>query len=184
MKPSKQIAKNYSQALKELTGNDLSLLESFLAEIEAINKLINEVSGAKSMFENPIIPKNEKKELLKKLFQGKINQKILNFLFLLIDKQRFNALSEIQNQLAILVNKAKGITIAEVASASELDSTTLENIKQRLENILGQNGQKEKVTIEQKIEVDLIGGIKVKINDLVYDGSLKGRLENLKRRLG
>ena len=42
----------------------------------------------------------------------------------------------------------------------------------------------KEIKIEQSIDPELIGGIKVKINDLVYDGSIKGRLENLKRRLG
>jgi len=44
-------------------------------------------------------------------------------------------------------------------------------------------GNKQKVTIESEIDPNLIGGIVVKLNDLIYDGSIKGRLENLKRRL-
>ena len=181
MQESKQVGKNYAQALIELAGSDLSLQESFVSEIKAINESISQVKGAKQTFENPSISKDEKKELLKKLLSGKINQINLNFLFLLVDKQRFNLLPEIQNQLTKLVNKNKGVAIAKVSSAIELDSATLETIKQKLENILEKS---EKVTIESKVEPELLGGVVVKINDLVYDGSIRGKLENLKRKLG
>ncbi|MBI3591704.1 MAG: ATP synthase F1 subunit delta [Candidatus Melainabacteria bacterium] len=180
MQESKQVSRNYAQALIELSGGDLGLQECFLSEIKAINESISQVKGAKQIFENPSISKDEKKELLKKLLDGKINQINLSFLFLLIDKQRFNLLPEIQNQLIKVVNKNKGMSIAKVTSASELDSVTLETIRQKLENLLGKS---EKVTIESKIEPGLLGGVVVKINDLVYDGSIKGKLENLKRRL-
>jgi len=180
-KPSKQVAKNYAQALIELAGSDLKLQEEFLNEITVICESINKVKGAKETFETPTISKEEKKALIKKLFERKINQKTFNFLLLLTDKQRLSILPEIQKQLTIVVNKNKGITIAEVSSASQLDSTSLEALKQKLEKVLGNN---EKVTIESKVEPALIGGIVVKVNDLVYDGSVKGRLENLKRRLG
>ena len=180
MKKSPQVAKNYAQALIELAGNDLTVQETFLSEIKAVNESINQVKNANQIFENPEISKDEKKSLLRKLFQGKLNAKVLNLLLLLIDKQRFNLLSEIQNELLKLVNKNKGIIIAKVSSASELDANTIQALKQKLENILGKN---EKVTIESKVEPALLGGVKVTINDLVYDGSIKGKLENLKRRL-
>ena len=181
MQLSKQISKNYAQALIELAGGDLSLEETFLNEIKSINEIISQIKETKQIFENPGISKDEKKELIKNLFSGKINQNVLNFLFLLIDKQRFNILPDIQNWLNKFINNRKGIVIAEVTSALELDANTLENLKQKFETLLKED---KKVTIETKIEPALIGGLMVKINDLVYDGSIKGKLDNLKRRLG
>ena len=180
MKESKHIARNYAQALVELAGGDLNTQESFLFELKTINESMHKVSGANQLFENPGISKEEKKNLIKKIFSEKINITNLNFLLLLIDKQRFNILPEIQNELAKIVNKNKGIVIAEVNSASELDVNTIESLRQKLELQLQKN---EKITIEQKIKPELIGGVVVKINDLVYDGSIRGRLENLKRRI-
>ena len=80
-----------------------------------------------------------------------------------------------------LLNKAKGIVIAEVTSAYELDSSTVNAISDALKHNLSNTGQ---VKIETKIVPELIGGLKIKVGDLVYDGSIKGRLEGLKRRLG
>ena len=180
MKQSQKIAKNYAQALIELTASDLNLQECFLTEIKAINESLDKVKNSWGFFNSPGISKDEKKEFIKKLFTGKVNEKVLNLLFLLIDNKRFGALSEIQNQLNKLVNKSRGTVIAEVYSAVDIDIDTLEKLKQSIKNAIGQN---EKVEVESKIERSLIGGIKVKINDLVYDGSIKGRLEALKQKL-
>lgn len=172
-----QTAKNYAQALAELTENNIRVQEEILNEIKTLNEAIKQVDESGQFFENPLIPKEKKKEIIKKTFQDKINQKCLNLLLLLIDKQRFYILSDIQNELTKIVNKNKGIVVAEISSAAQLDTQTTEKIKERLEATF------KKVSIEPKVEPELIGGIVVKINDLVYDGSIKGRIESLKRRL-
>ena len=180
MQISKQTAKNYAQALSESLSGDITLHETFLNEIKIINESFNQVKNIWEVFNNPSISTDEKKELIKKIFQGKINAKLLNFLFLLIDKKRFNLLPEIQNQFTKIVNKLKNTVIAEVQTASEIDPVMLEKLKQRLESIFTKN---EKVTIETKVNPELIGGLLVKVEDLIYDGSIKGRLDDLKRKI-
>ena len=181
MKQSQKIAKNYAQALIELTSSDLNSQEIILAEIKTINESLDKIKNSWEFFNSPGISKDEKKDFIKKIFAGKINEKVLNLLFLLIDNKRFNLIPEIQNQLSKLVNKSNRTIIAEIYSTVDIDGNTLEKLKQSITNTIGHN---EKVEVESKIERSLIGGIKVKINDLVYDGSIKGRLENLKAKMG
>ena len=181
MKQSQKIAKNYAQALIELTSSNLNSQEIILAEMKTINESLDKIKNSWEFFNSPSISKDEKKDFIKKIFAGKINEKVLNLLFLLIDNKRFNLIPEIQNQLSKLVNKSKKTIIAEIYSAVDIDGNTLEKLKQSIINTIGHN---EKVEVESKIEHSLIGGIKVKINDLVYDGSIKGRLESLKQRMG
>ena len=182
MKENKKIARNYAQALMGLSGSDLGLQETYLREIKSINELINNVKEAKQVLENPGITKDEKKKLVE-TFQHNISATVVNFLYLLIDKNRFNILSEIQDELTKLVNKAKGIVIAEVYSTKELDSSTANMIVETLRRSVSTDDVKE-IKIDQRVDPLLIGGLKVKINDLVYDGSIKERLDNIKRRLG
>src|SRR3989338_4340868 len=139
MKQSQKIAKNYAQALLELTNNDLQLHEIMLNEIKTITESLDKVKNSWGFFNSPGISKDEKKEFIKKMFSGKINEKILNLLFLLIDNKRFNILSEIQNQLSKLVNKSRGTTVAEVYSAVDIDSNTMEKLKQSIANTIGHN---------------------------------------------
>lgn len=181
MKNEIKTSRTYSQALIELTNNDLSLQESIFNEIKDVNQILSSIKDAKVFFNNPAISKDEKKSLISKSFSGKINEKLLNFLFVLIDNQKFELLNEIQNQYLALLNKSKGVVIAEVTSAHELDSSIVNAISDALKHNLSNTGQ---VKVETKIEPGLIGGLKVKVGDLVYDGSIKGRLDGLKRRLG
>lgn len=181
MKNEIKTSKVYSQALIELTNNDLPLQENIFNEIKDINQILSSTKDAKVFFNNPAISKEEKKSLINKTFSGKINETLLKFLFVLIDNQKFDYLPEIQNQYLALLNKSKGIVIAEVTSAHELDSSIVNAISDALKHNLSSIGQ---VKIETKIVPELIGGLKVKVGDLVYDGSIKGRLDGLKRRLG
>lgn len=178
MKASKQIARTYARALLESERFDLSNSEHYLDEISFISKVIFTESTARQIFENPGISKVDKKQLINKIFSNHISPKIIDFLSLLIDKQRFNLLPEIHDHLARLINKLKGIAQAEVFSASELDTVTMESLKEKLESAF-----KEKVTIEAKVDPSLIGGLKIKVNDLLYDGSIKERLNELRRGL-
>ena len=178
MKQTENIARNYAQALLELASKDTQ--DSVLNELKTLIEGISQIKEAWRFFENPGVSKENKKKIIESL-KPKVSQTTFNFLNLLIDKNRFGILPDIQNQFNKLVNKSKGIVTAEVYSAIELDANTLEEIRHNLEKTLEQN---EKVTVESNIEPSLIGGLKVKVNDLVYDGSIKGRLENLKRRIG
>ena len=181
MKQERKNAKIYAYALRAVCKDSFSLLETLLEEIKIVNNIFSSVRETKQVFESPAFSKEEKKELIKKLFSSKINQTTLNFLLLIIDNKRFNLLSDIQNELVKIVNDEKGIVTAELFSATELDNSILEELKLKLENMYKGN---KKITIEHKIEPDLIGGLKVKIDDLLFDGSIKGRLEELRRRIG
>lgn len=182
MKEHGRAAKNYAQALLELAGDDLSSQELLLEEIKTINEFIKKLKGAKQVFENPSISKDEKKKLVQEL-KDKISRTTLNLLKVLIDKQRFYLLPEIQNQLNKFVNKKRGIVIAEVYSAHEIDQPMVTRIVETLRRNVSTTNDIKDIKIEQRIDSSLIGGLKVKINDRVYDGSIKCRLEGLKQKL-
>lgn len=177
-------SKNYAQALIELAKDNASLKDTFFNEIKEINLAFNKVANTRKTFESPAISKEEKKSIIIKLFKGKINETLFNFLNILIENDRFSLLEEIQNQYLILLNKSKGIVVAEVYSAHEIDDATVKALIETLQCSVSNMGNVNNIVIEKKIDTSLIGGLKLKINDLVYDGSIKSRLESLKRRLG
>lgn len=187
MNRNKKAAGNYAKSLLELAA-DINVQESFLGQITAFTDAVKSVKNADLIFESPAISNLEKKEIIKKIFSephgNSQDHTLMNFLFLLIDKQRISLLPEIQEKLSKLIDENKGVVEAEVFSSMDLDSNTIEQLKKTLEKTLAWDKQAvKKVKIEHKVDPSLLGGIKVKVNDLVYDGSIKGRLENLKRRL-
>ena len=183
LKDSKKIARNYALALSGVVNYDVKKLGEYIDLFEAINSSVSHVKNANKIFSNPIITISEKKELLKKMIQGaSVSKEVMNFLFLLIEKKRFNLLPDIQYELKKNIDKASGVVYAEVFSVSRLNENVLNKVQKTLENTLLE--ENEKVKIENKIEPDLIGGLKIKVKDLVYDGSIRGKLEGLKRRFG
>lgn len=97
-----------------------------------------------------------------------------NFINLLVQNDRVEALPDIQQQFTALVAKAKAEVNAEVITAMPLTSDQRNAIASALEARLGL-----KVNLEETVDTELKGGAVIKAGDMVIDGSAKGRLEKL-----
>ena len=103
---------------------------------------------------------------------------VKNFLRLLLDKNRIDAVSEISNHYAKLTDEISNVTRAEVITAKPLKDDALAKLRSTLKQLTSKE-------VKTKVSEDeaLIGGIVVKIGDLVLDGSIKAQLEGLKESL-
>lgn len=97
-----------------------------------------------------------------------------NFLKLLAENRRLALLPEIAAQFAVLRAEAEGSADVEVSTAMELSPEQLARLGAALAQRLNR-----KVQLTQKIDPALIGGAIVRHGDLVFDGSLRGRLERM-----
>jgi F-type H+-transporting ATPase subunit delta len=97
-----------------------------------------------------------------------------NFINLLVQNDRVEALSDIQQLFTVLVAKAKAEVNAEVITAMPLTDDQRSAIAAALETRLGL-----KVILEETVDAELKGGAVIKAGDMVIDGSVKGRLEKL-----
>ena len=124
------------------------------------------------------IANDDKKVLIGKVFKDSLSQLTLNFLNLLVDKKRINALAKICEEFNSLANKNQGIQEGTVYSSVKLSDDSLQKIKQRIE-------KENHTTVELINIVDekLIGGFKVVIKDTVYDNSLKNKIDSLRYEL-
>ena len=97
-----------------------------------------------------------------------------NFLRLLVSKERINAIVEISEYYSILVDEVNNITRAVLYSPRALKVKAKERLMTALEKFTGKI-----ITAVEKQNKALIGGIVVKIGDLVIDGSIKTQLAGL-----
>ena len=100
---------------------------------------------------------------------------VKNFLNLLLDKNRIDAIEDITAHYARLTDEVSNIAHADIITAKPLKEKTLEKVVKSLESLTS-----KKIKPEVKTMPDLIGGIVVKIGDLVLDGSVKAQLAGLK----
>jgi F-type H+-transporting ATPase subunit delta len=101
-----------------------------------------------------------------------------NFLFVLVDHRRIASLSEIIHSFELVVDERLGFARAEVSAASELAEGQRTALRTELERLTGKR-------IRARFAVDgaLIGGVVARIGSTVYDGSVRGQLDSLERRL-
>jgi len=167
--------KRYAQAVFEiaLESNNLKEWQSNLGEIA---QLIRDTEFA-SIIENPKIPFELKAKLAQGIL-GKINPMALNLVYLLIAKGKLKDAGHLAGEYQRLLNDHYGIKTAEVTTAIALDNTERERISHHIEAITG-----KKVSINIQVNPDILGGFIARIGDSLIDGSIRNKLEMLKKSL-
>lgn len=168
-------AKRYSQAVFEiaLEKNELDRWQSDLKKIAGLAR----DAALMAAMENPKFRFNDKVKLISKQL-GDINQLALNLVYLLVAKGKLSLIGEITDEYQRLLDSHRGIEQAEVFTTIPLSDADKLKLAERLGAIVG-----KKVVIKAEIDSSLIGGIVARIGDKLLDGSIRNRLEALKREL-
>jgi len=170
-------APHYSKALFNLTQDDVQL-NAYAKSLWELADLMRHNPAFKSFLLQPFGTMDFKKKILKKLFQDSSEVKVLNFLFLLLEKKRMDALPEIADEYGRMVNEKLGQMIVNITTAIPIDGETIEKLR-----LMFEEQYRKKVFIKDEINPKILGGMIVKINSQMLDGSLKARLANLKDKL-
>lgn len=154
-----QLANKYARAIFELAQED-NKLDQFDKDLSFVRDYIFSIPDAVAFFKNPLVPHQAKKDLLFKALNGSISDTVLNFLFLLSDKNRIGIFIDIFNIFFNLKNDAQGILIADVSSAFPLSDLQLNSLSIKLAAVTN-----KKIFIRSHIDPDILGGIIVRIGD-------------------
>ena len=103
---------------------------------------------------------------------------IRNFLFVIADHQRTHLLLEIVTAFQQVLRRRQGVAEAVVSSAVELSEAQKNEMAKTLASLTG-----KKVETKYSLDPALLGGAVVRIGDTIYDGSLRGQLNELRTRL-
>lgn len=174
---STKAAKRYANAFLGL-AIEKDILEKTREDILLIKNTIDASSDLQLFLKNPIIKKDQKKAAVKKIFEGKIQDVTFEFYDLLARKDREALLEDISNKFIELYNQHQGIIKVGVTSAKKMEEAQLNVLKKNIEQTTG-----KKVEFKTDVEEELIGGLKIRIEDTVVDGSVKFKLSQLKDRL-
>jgi F-type H+-transporting ATPase subunit delta len=167
--------KRYAQAVFEI-ALESNKLEEWQSNLTKIAKLVQDDEFI-SLVENPKIPFDLKTKLVQEKL-GKTNPMALNLVYLLITKGKLKTAGEISVEYNRFLNEHYGIKSAEVTTAIPLDNAEKEKLGQNLEALVG-----KKVSMNVQVNPDILGGFIARIDDSLIDGSIRNRLEMLKKRL-
>lgn len=174
---AKLVSERYALALFE-TGLELDRLDEFKNEINSVSNVLEDEPKIELILNHPKISKDEKKELLNVIFKDVVSQEVLNFLYVIVDKNRERYLREMCDYYDFLYNEEKNIVEATIVTAVPIEKRTEEKLKLVLTNKLNKN-----VKLKNVIDTNIIGGAMLKVDNKVIDGSIRGQLDSMMKNL-
>ena len=173
---NKLVSERYAQALLELVSDNLS--KDILKELLDITESVKGSGDLNKVMTSPVISDDEKKNVISKLFENTTNKVILNFLKLLVDKNRFSMLESITKEYKNEINRLNNLLSINVTSAIDLTEDEKSAIKDKLSNILNKN-----IELEWATNPDIIAGLVFEVGDNIIDNSLRHKLQDLSRNI-
>lgn len=171
------VARAYAEALFDLAEGH-EALDAYGEGIQTVARLLDESPDFRLFLETPRIDAEAKKAVVRKAFGEALPRPLLNFLLVAIDKRRQRLLRAMAREYRMLLDAHEGRTYVEVTVARPLDDGTVEILAKRLSELLGTH-----VIPHVRVRPEVLGGIVVQAEDTIYDGSLRRRLETMRRRL-
>ncbi|WP_156290877.1 F0F1 ATP synthase subunit delta [Oceanobacillus salinisoli] len=171
------VAKRYAEALFEL-GQEKLILDKLVKEFSVVRDVFQTNQELTTFLAHPAIPGEKKKQLIAEVFQGS-QAEVINTLKLLVDRRRVDVIPFVIDDLIQLVNDAKGIAEATVYSVRELSADEKLKVKESFVKRLN----KEEIRITNVVDPSLLGGVKIRVGNTIYDGSISNKLKRIERNI-
>lgn len=170
-------ARRYAKALLEL-AKERNEVEPVLEDINFIDNTLKDSRELTLFLRSPVINYDDKQAVLEKLFSDHMQEVTALFLKLLVRKNRINILAQITEAFIDSYNTYAGIIKIKALAAYKLSTQQRTELQQKLEEKTGQ-----KVDLNVEIDKSLMGGMSVRIEDTVIDGTVKNQLQELEEQL-
>jgi F-type H+-transporting ATPase subunit delta len=169
----------YARAYAEVIVQHKLDADAAVAEIAQVAELIDGNRELRNVLENPAVPHLQKLHLLDALMKRMGSSKLLrNFLAVLIDNRRIGSIGEVVEQFRQELDWIRGIAEARVSSARALTAAQKKSLEAQLGEITG-----KMVRATYSEDPALLGGVTVRVGSTIYDGSVQGRLERMRREI-
>ena len=176
------VVQRYADALADVVTGSRSPLrpQGAVAQLRAFDSVLQASQELREVLHTPAVPPSRKKAVVGRI-AALLNLAAItrNFLFVLVDHRRMPSLPEIIQTFELTVDERLGFARAEVAGAGELSETQRAALTAVLERLTG-----KRIRMRFAIDPSLVGGVVARIGSTVYDGSVRGQLQSLERRLG
>jgi len=175
------VAARYANALAEVVTAPRSPLAppQALEELRSFNTALAESPALREVLATPAVPGTRKKAVMGRIAEKLgVSRIVRNFLFVLIDHRRAPMLPEILQAFETALDERLGFARAEIATPMELTEAERTALRTQLERLTG-----KRLRPRFQIDPSLVGGVVAKIGSTIYDGSVRGRLESIERRL-
>lgn len=171
------VARMYAETLLELAGRQ-DEEDSWLEMLSEVVGLYETSPQFKAFLHTPRVADAEKRRVLRSSFENRYPETFVRFLLIVLQKRRQGMLPEIETAGRDLQYERTGRVHAAVTLTSEPDDDFRNEIEDQLSKVLDRS-----VDADFRIDPRLIGGMVVRVQDKVLDGSVRRRLQMLRRSL-
>ena len=171
------VSRNYAETLFEL-ARKRDAIEEYGGALATVADLLDSDPRFRVFLETPRIEDDERKAVVRKAFGQALPKNVVNFVLVTIDKRRQRLLRSISREYGLLVDEHLGREHVEVTLARQADDATKKLVADRLSDVLGRQA-----IPHFRVRPEIIGGLVVRTTDTIYDGSVRRRLEGMRRRL-
>jgi F-type H+-transporting ATPase subunit delta len=169
-------ARRYAEAAFEVALAD-DALDLWKEDLAYAATLLSQTDIAQ-IVHSPAVPLEERKALVARLLEGRIQPGALRMVDLLVSRGRSASLPNVAEEFRRLLNRHRGIVMATVTSAVPLTGDETAAIRARVEAMASAS-----VELQTVIDPALIGGVTIQVGDQLLDASIRGRLERLRDQL-
>ena len=165
---------------QELDSAAMSLAGSkAVAELRDVEAAIQTSPQLRGILQNPAVSRARKRAVIGSIGEAiGISRQVRNFLFVAADRGRIGQLSEIREAFETLLDQRLGFMQAHITSAKALDESQRQRLEAQLARLSGKS-----IRPFYAVDPALVGGVIARVGSTVYDGSVRGQLESLRRKL-
>jgi F-type H+-transporting ATPase subunit delta len=167
-------ASRYVKSLLSLAV-DQNAVDRVHDDLQMFSRVVESNREFRLMLQNPIIKHDKKRDILEKLFKGRVHPLTMAIFDILTRKNREPLLAAIAKEFHEAYNEYSGIKKAFITTAVPLDPKT----RSRFEEIVKTYSDKKQVELVERVDKDMIGGFVLKIGDRQIDASIKNKLKAL-----
>lgn len=172
------VRRRYAHALHD-EAQQRDCVEAVDADVDMLRQSVQETRAFARLVESPAIPQDKKQTVFRALLEDRVHPLTLQFVELLVQKDRETLLPDILDTYRRLRDEQQGVVEVQARVPAPLGEDERERLIQQLQAMTGKD-----IRLEVSEQPSLIGGLVIRIGDRVYDGSVRQKLDNLRDSWG
>ncbi|ATB35145.1 ATP synthase delta chain [Cystobacter fuscus] len=173
------IARRYARALLDV-ATETGRADAVSEQVSTFAKLVADNRELADILLNPAYTREQRLRVVEALIKasGTLEPALVNTLRLLVDRNRLAYLPDIARLYRDMADAQAGRLRGHVTSAIPLSKDTLQTLSGTLQALTQRN-----VVLEPRVDPNVLGGVAAQVGSLLYDGTLRTQLEQMRREL-
>ena len=163
----------YGTALYD-AAQEVGKKEQIMEEATEVLGILQQEPDLHAFINYPAISASEKKTVLKEIFEGRICDELLNFMYVLVDKRRTMHFEKMIKVYKKLMDKEEGVSYGTIYSVEPLTADRIKTFEDEVRKLLNVS-----VKLENETDPKLMGGVKILVDGKIIDASVRAKFNDL-----